>query len=150
MINTQHLLTTHLEACVPLEMQALQQQGGATDWHFEEAQKRMQQFRESEASEALYFPVNTKGQTRHMIGVLVECLAVLAFVPGGISAFGCHFEAQQGVRCAWCGKSVDPVSTRPVAVHDDPNSEHVTGTEPVCSECLETPLGALEFEVCFV
>lgn len=85
------LLATHLEAFVPIEMKELQKQGGATDWHIEEAQRRLSTFREPGASEALYFV--SKDQTRCTMATLVECLAVLAFVPGGVTAFGCHFEA---------------------------------------------------------
>jgi hypothetical protein len=79
---------------VPIEIASLHKQGGVTDWHIEEAQSRMRAFRETPgASESLlYFD---KEHTRHAITILVECLAVMAFLDGGITAFGCHFEAQQ-------------------------------------------------------
>lgn len=79
------ILRDHLQAFVPIEIQALQKQGGPTDWHFEEAKKRLP--RDESVS------ILIKGQTGKSIGQLVECLAVLAFVPGGITVFGCHFEA---------------------------------------------------------
>jgi hypothetical protein len=85
------ILTMHLEAFVPIEIRELQRQGGITDWHIKEAQERMASLREPNASEALYFAI--KGETRRTVTVLVECLAVLALVPGGVKAFGCHFQA---------------------------------------------------------
>lgn len=85
------LLPIHLQAFVPLEILNLQRHGGPTDWHFAEAQRRMASLREPEASEALYFAI--KGKTSKAMTILVECLAVLAFMPGGVKAFGCHFSA---------------------------------------------------------
>jgi hypothetical protein len=84
------LIPIHLESFVNIEIRELQRQGGPTDWHIEEAQRRFASLREPEASEALYFAI--KGKARRTMAVLVECLAVLAFIPGGITAFGCHFE----------------------------------------------------------
>lgn len=90
-LSSTHLLILHLQAFVPLEIKELQRQGGITDWHVEEAQRRLAAHREPGASEALFFM--SKGQTQSTMGILVECLAVLAFIPGGVTAFGCHFEA---------------------------------------------------------
>ncbi len=86
------LLATHLQAFVPLEIRELHKQGGITEWHIEEAQQRMRAFRETPgASESLlYFD---KQHTQTAISILVECLAVMAFLDGGVTAFGCHFEA---------------------------------------------------------
>jgi hypothetical protein len=61
-----------------------------TEWHLEEAQRRFATLRETGASEALFYASKA---TRRTMRILVECLAVLAFLPGGITAFGCHFEA---------------------------------------------------------
>lgn len=89
--QTMKMLSMHLDGFVPIEILNLQRQGGPTDWHFEEAQRRMATLREPGASEALFFL--DKAKTHVVLSVLVECLAVLAFVPGGITAFGSHFEA---------------------------------------------------------
>lgn len=78
-------LQIHLQAFVPVEIRELQRRGGPTDWHFEEAKKRLP------TGECVLFL--ERNQTGKAIGRLVECLAVLSFVPGGITAFGCHFEA---------------------------------------------------------
>ena len=91
-MGTDSLLQMHLQAFVPLEIAVLQRVGGIDRWHIEEAQRRMQALREPGHSEALF--AIEQGKSGQAMGVLVECLAVLAFVPGGISAFGCHFEAQ--------------------------------------------------------
>ena len=86
------LLRLHLQAMVPLEIVGLQRAGGVNTWLIEEAQRRMQALREPGCSEALFY--REQGKSGQVMGILVECVAVLAFVPGGISAFGCHFEAQ--------------------------------------------------------
>lgn len=87
------LLKMHLEAFVPLEIKELERQGGVTDWHIEEARRRIATLQVPEASEALFFAV-VQGRTRRSMSILVECMAVLAFIPGGITAFGMHFEAK--------------------------------------------------------
>lgn len=93
------LLSMHLAAFVPLEIAELQKHGGAQEWHFEAARERMWMLREEpEAHESLFFAL--RQQTRHTLGILVEVLAVLAFQPGGVTAFGCHFEAA----CPACKK----------------------------------------------
>ena len=85
------LLATHLQAFVPIEIRELHKQGGITDWHIEEAQSRLRNFRETpDASESVLF---SGEHTASGIAILVECLAVMAFLDGGITAFGCHFEA---------------------------------------------------------
>lgn len=86
------LLKMHLAAFVPLEIRELQRHGGAQEWHFEAAQERLWMLREEpEAHESLFFALRLK--TAHTLSILVETLAVLAFQPGGINAFGSHFEA---------------------------------------------------------
>ena len=85
------LLQLHLEAFVPIEIRTMQCSFGCPDdWQFEEAKRRLSVYRESNMSEAFLFPMSGTGRA---IGLLVECLAVLAFMPGGIKAFGLHFEA---------------------------------------------------------
>ena len=85
------LLSVHLEAFVTIEIKELERQGGVTSWHIEEAQRRIATIRASGESEALFYCFD-KGKTRRTMGILVECLAVLAFNPGGVTAYGCHFE----------------------------------------------------------
>ena len=100
-VDKDTLLKMHLAACVPIEIAELQKQGGAQDWHFEAAQERMWMLREEpEAHEALCFALRFK--TRHTLSVLVETLAVLAFNPGGVTAFGCHFEACSSFSLSGC------------------------------------------------
>lgn len=93
---TEPLLLYHLAAFVPLEILNLELQGGPSDWHFEEARKRMVALNATaEASESLLYPVSQKRLTARSIGVLVECLAVIAFVPGGVKFGSLHFEGKQ-------------------------------------------------------
>lgn len=94
--ETMQMLAMHLECFVPIEIIQLQRVGGPTDWHVEEALRKMATLREPGSSEALFFL--DKGQTRFAVSVLVESLAVLAFVPGGVKAFGCHFEVIEAMK----------------------------------------------------
>jgi hypothetical protein len=85
------LLTEHLDAFVWIEIAELKRQGGATTWHIEEVQRRMKALRETPSGhESLMFRLP---HTAKAVGVLVECLAVLAFVPGGVNFGDLHFEA---------------------------------------------------------
>ena len=85
------LLQSHLSLCVPLEIDHLKRHGGVTDWHISEAQRRARELRVMpEGHESLMFRLPP---TREAIVVLVECLAVMAFLPGGVKFAGMHFDA---------------------------------------------------------
>lgn len=84
----QDILLDMLEAAVMLDIGALRQQGGPSDWHFEEAQRRLQAIRESNASEAIFFKMPETAKT---FQTYAECIAVLAFMPGGIKIGGRRF-----------------------------------------------------------
>lgn len=87
------LIEAHLTLCVPLEINHLQRQGGPEEWHIEEAQRRWKALRETPSGhESLMFRL---GPTRSAIVVLVECLAVLAFMPGGVRFDNLHFDASR-------------------------------------------------------
>jgi len=85
------LLCATLEASVPFRMLELMQQGGPFDWEWEAARA----FADVLGSEgdALLFKGFRKGDTARMMHRLIATLAVMAFVPGGITAWGLHFDA---------------------------------------------------------
>jgi len=87
-----HLIQCTLSALVPIAIIDLQQQGGPTDWHREQA-RAFGHVLGSEGDTLLY---NVKGKTGKNMGKFCEVLAILAFVPGGITTFGLHFEANVG------------------------------------------------------
>ena len=83
-------LASTLEAAIMLDIMALRQQGGPSDWHFEEAQRRLQAIRESNESEAVFFKMPG---TAKAFQAYAECIAVLAFMPGGVKFCGHWIEA---------------------------------------------------------
>ena len=84
------LLKTQLSAFVPPLIMELQRQGGPTDWHFDQARAFSSTL--AYQGDVLLFG-GKPGEAAALMGQLTEALAVMAFVPGGISAFGLHFEA---------------------------------------------------------
>ncbi len=84
-----HLIRCTLSALVPIAIFDLQQMGGPTEYHLEEAQKFG--FVLGEKGDSLLYYV--KGQTGKMMGRFCEAVAILAFCPGGVTVFGLHFEA---------------------------------------------------------
>lgn len=91
------LLKLHLEACVPLVISGLSRTGGPTEWQQEQVIQEWVRVRNSsddgmDGTESLYLS-EKKGATALQTGRLVDALAIMAFVPGGVSFAGLHFEA---------------------------------------------------------
>lgn len=84
-------MRSHLEAMVPLAIHDLIKMGGITDWHL----KRVSGYAWDIGSggDALLYRV--KGESAKMMGKLTEALAVMAFLPGGVTFLGLHFEVPQ-------------------------------------------------------
>lgn len=89
--TTGELLRCTLESTVPFRILELQQFGGPLERDWAEAQA----FGDVLAFEgdALLFQGHRKGDTARVMRGLIRALAVAAFVPGGVTAFGLHFEA---------------------------------------------------------
>lgn len=104
-----HPLPLFVSTFVPLRIRELQQVGGATEQDFERARAFVPDL--CEHGDALLY--REKGRTGEMAGRLVDAIAVLAFLPGGISIFGQHFEAvmQSVNKCRFCGGSLLPGAT---------------------------------------
>jgi len=81
-----------LEAAVILEIRNLIAQGGVTDWHIEEAQQRLRSIRENNVGESILY---ASKDTPRSFQIYTECIAVMAFIPGGVTFAGRHFEAPQ-------------------------------------------------------
>ena len=84
------LLQLHLSTFVPLTIREILASGGVTDLMF--AQARSYATDIGAHGDAILFSV--KHKTAEMMGKLVEVVAVLSFVPGGITLFDVHFEAE--------------------------------------------------------
>ena len=101
-MSTADLLITHLDAMVPLKITDYLQQGGPSDLDYARARNDypwqlgsfgdsiLYHTKEKQATEKSQYAVPG---TAHMIALLVDALAIMAFCPGGITVFGLHFEA---------------------------------------------------------
>jgi hypothetical protein len=87
------LLKGMLGISVPLHIHSLEEKGGPTD----EDMKKAKEFSSvlGERGDILLFGGGKKGECAEMFNRTAQAIAVLAFVPGGISIFGSHFEAKR-------------------------------------------------------
>lgn len=90
-----HLIQAHLSAFVPLEILELKKQGGPAAWQFEKAAKLCPMI--GTHGDAFLFG-GKPGEAGRYMGQLVEVLAIMAFMPGGVTAFDLHFEARGEVK----------------------------------------------------
>lgn len=86
------LLALSLALAVPLCIDELQKKGGPTEQDFKEAQAFGQVL--AEHDDDLLFKSKKKGRTAELFNGTAHALAVLAFCPGGVKAFGVHWEAK--------------------------------------------------------
>lgn len=84
------LIQGTLSVAVPGCIADLQRIGGPSDWHFGQAATFSSRLG-AEGDTLLY---RVKGKTAEMMARLCEVVAIMAFVPGGVSLMGLHFEAQ--------------------------------------------------------
>jgi hypothetical protein len=110
-----------LEASVLIEIMHLRNHGGVTDWHISEAQKQLRFIRDKNIAEAMQYKSE---DTRDVFRAYVECIAVMAFCPGGITFGGRHFEAM----------NTEPMTGREAVLYDEgqENTEYIG-----CPECGE-------------
>ncbi len=84
------LLRLHTETFVPLAIEEYRLSGGPSEHDFARIRNVYPTEVGSHGDALLY---REKGQTARMMNILVDGLAVLAFCPGGVTAFDRHFEA---------------------------------------------------------
>lgn len=85
------LIASHLETVVPFLIHDYMQQGGPSEQDFARA-RLVYPFEIGSHGDALLF--REKGQTSRILHMLADGVAILAFCPGGITLFGCHFEVK--------------------------------------------------------
>lgn len=90
-LDGNELLLTHISTWVPFHIRELEKQGGITLWHIEEAQRRMRQFMLNEVACPVQYQSKVRNESRD---ILTECLAVMAFMPGGVKFSGLRFEGK--------------------------------------------------------
>lgn len=88
------LLLITLEVSVTLAILDLKAAGGLdslTDWQLEQVREYSDQL--GGEGDTLLF--KTKGKTAQNFARLSECLAIMAFMPGGVKLAGLHFEVKE-------------------------------------------------------
>lgn len=88
---TLELIQLTLECSVPFIIHDLRKLGGPDEYQLEEARA----FTTTLGSQGEAILYRVKGKTAEMMDRLIECIAILAFCPGGITTFGLHFEARR-------------------------------------------------------
>lgn len=92
-----HVLTIHLEVSVPLRIMQLQERGGPDGADWEKAKEFLDRCMDQPSfSEALLFKVKP-GLSSVAFNLLTHAIAVLAFVEGGITIFGRHWDGSQPI-----------------------------------------------------
>ena len=76
---------------VPNAMRDLHLQGGPLDRDWEAARAFADTL--AEKGDNLIYKSKKKGETAQLCAELIRTLAVMAFVPGGVTAWGLHFDA---------------------------------------------------------
>ena len=87
------LLRTSLSAAVPLHIAELQRAGGPTDQQFQDTVMVAQVL--AAHADDLLFGAKESGRVTSLFNMLAKGLAVLAFLPGGVTIFDLHFEASR-------------------------------------------------------
>ncbi len=85
------LIQQTLAVAVPIAIADLQAIGGPSEWDV----GRVRAFAVVLGAKGDTILYRVKGETARMMARLCDCIAVLAFCPGGITIFGLHFEVPQ-------------------------------------------------------
>lgn len=96
-MQAEMLLPIHLSAQVPLYIAELQEKGGPDVADFLLAQQTGQSI--ATKGDRLLYRCGKKGETAALASALAFSIAVLSFLPGGVTTFGQHLESssrQQG------------------------------------------------------
>lgn len=85
------LIQSTLEIAVPFRMLELHQRGGPSDLDWEETRAFGDVL--PYAGDNLIYKSGKRGETARLMSDTIRAVAVLAFVPGGITIYGLHFDA---------------------------------------------------------
>lgn len=86
------LLRLSVQVAVPLEIATLKEKGGPNDFQWDWVREFADEL--GERGDILQFAEGRKGKTATMFARFAYALAVLSFLPGGITFAGIHFEAK--------------------------------------------------------
>lgn len=88
------LLPISLSAAVPIWIHKVRQNGRVA-WEARMADKSAEWSQAlAERGDRLLYRSKKAGETAELFNILAECLAHMAFVPGGVKSFGSHWEAR--------------------------------------------------------
>ena len=86
-------LAIAMSAAVPLHIMRLKEKGGPTAEDMKKAQATSDKL--GERGDVLLYGGGKKGECADLFNQTAAAIAVLAFVPGGVTIFGSHFEAKR-------------------------------------------------------
>ena|ERR1700726_7746 len=91
------MLPIFIEALVPLRIHDIKKVGGITQEHLEYAKQYGEMVAGPPCEDLMYKPdrKKDKGNSKEMLNRLTRVLAIMAFLPGGVTFLGLHFEVQQ-------------------------------------------------------
>lgn len=84
------LLKTALSAAVPLHILSLKEKGGPDSGDFAECGRISDEI--GACGDSVLF--KTKGKSANVFNRLAYGMAIMSFCPGGVKAFGLHFQAE--------------------------------------------------------
>ena len=90
MENDSSLLALTLQTGVPLRIMEMERSGGPTEDDYTFAREYASTL--GSKGDVLLFGGGKKGEAAGLMNGLIRAVAVLAFCPGGVRLFGCHFE----------------------------------------------------------
>lgn len=90
--QAQEFVKLFLDTSVPIRVLALQEQGGPIQEDFKRIQGHDQLL--GERGNFLWMKSKKKGETAKVANAVADAIAVLSFVPGGITLFGQHWESK--------------------------------------------------------
>lgn len=92
-MKNQALLTTMMQTAVPLHVMRLKEKGGPTKEDMARAQETSDIL--GERGDILLHGGGKKGEAADQFNRTAHAIAVLAFVPGGVTLFGTTFDAEK-------------------------------------------------------
>ena len=92
LMSAETLLQTALSAAVPLWIEELR----GLSWEELQARAKVAAQHVAEHGDLILFRSEKRGESAKAFNKLAEGIAILAFAPGGVTAFGLHFEAKHG------------------------------------------------------
>jgi hypothetical protein len=85
-------LAVALSVAVPLHIEELKKKGGPDEADFKQATELSRVL--GERGDVLLFGSKKKGETAELFNSVARTLAVLSYVPGGVTLFGSHWETK--------------------------------------------------------